>query len=163
MRKHFAHGLAIMVSVVSLGAAQRPTSSGSEKTQVNTPQVVKTFHKKLNKAKPYQVGTASWYGESFQGKPTASGEPYNMYDLTAAHLELPLGTVVRITNLRNGHNVLVRINDRGPVVPDRIVDVSYSAAKVLGFQSRGIQRVRIDIVRPSMMAMLHRPNSPVAN
>ncbi len=86
-----------------------------------------------------------------------------MYDLTAAHLELPLGTIVRITNLRNGHNVLVRINDRGPVVPDRIVDVSYSAAKVLGFKSRGVQRVRIDIVRPSMMAMLHRPNSPVAN
>ena len=164
MRKRFAHGLAIVLSVVSLGAAQRPTSSGSEKAQVDAPQhVVETFHKKLNTSKPYQIGKASWYGADFQGKPTASGEPYNMYDLTAAHLELPLGTVVRITNLRNGHNVLVRINDRGPVVPDRIVDVSYSAAKVLGFKSRGIQRVRIDVVRPQMMAMLHRPNSSVAN
>src|ERR1700742_1742573 len=99
MRKYFAHGLAIMLSVVSLGAAQRPTSSGSEKAQVDAPQVVEAFHKKLNRSKPYQIGTASWYGESFQGKPTASGEPYNMYGLTAAHLELPLGTMVRITNL----------------------------------------------------------------
>jgi rare lipoprotein A len=161
MRKRFAHGLAIILSVVSLGAAQRPTSSGSEKAQVDAPpQQMETLHKKLNRAKPYQIGTASWYGESFQGKPTASGEPYNMYDLTAAHLELPLGTMVRITNLRNGHTVMVRINDRGPVVPDRIVDVSYSAAKVLGFKSRGVQRVRIDVVRPQLVAALHTPNLP---
>jgi rare lipoprotein A len=161
MRKRFAHGLAIILSVVSLGAAQRPTSSGSEKAQVDAPpQQRETLPKKLNRAKPYQIGTASWYGESFQGKPTASGEPYNMYDLTAAHLELPLGTMVRITNLRNGHTVMVRINDRGPVVPDRIVDVSYSAAKVLGFKSRGVQRVRIDVVRPQLVAALHTPNLP---
>jgi rare lipoprotein A len=85
-----------------------------------------------------------------------------MYDLTAAHLELPLGTMVRITNLRNGHTVMVRINDRGPVVPDRILDVSYSAAKVLGFKSRGVQRVRIDVVRrPQIMsAALHTPTLP---
>lgn len=83
-----------------------------------------------------------------------------MYDLTAAHLELPLGTMVRITNLRNGHTVMVRINDRGPVVPDRILDVSYSAAKVLGFKGRGVQKVRIDVVRPQMMATLRTPTLP---
>ncbi|HEX4486657.1 MAG TPA: septal ring lytic transglycosylase RlpA family protein [Terriglobales bacterium] len=161
MRKRFAHGLAITLAVVSLGAAQRPTSSGSNTAQVDAPKVEETLHKKLNRAKPYQIGTASWYGESFQGKPTASGEPYNMYDLTAAHLALPLGTMVRITNLRNGHTVMVRINDRGPVVPDRILDVSYSAAKVLGFKSRGVQRVRIDVVHPQVMtAALHTPTLP---
>ena len=162
MRKRFAHGLAIILSVVSLGAAQRPTSSGSEKAQVDVPpQVVETFHKKLTKAKPYQIGTASWYGESFQGKPTASGEPYNMYDLTAAHPTLPLGTFVKVTNLRNRRAVIVRINDRGPIVPGRIIDVSYSAAKVLNFQSRGIQRVRLDVVSrhkaEAMMAMMQTP------
>jgi rare lipoprotein A (peptidoglycan hydrolase) len=164
MRKHFAHGLAIMLSVVSLGAAQRPTSSGSGLAQTEVSQhVVETLHKKLNHSKPYQIGTASWYGTQFQGKPTASGEPYNMYDLTAAHLELPIGTIVRVTNLRNGQNVLVRINDRGPVVPNRIIDVSYSAARVLGFKARGVQKVRLDVVQPAMLAMLRRPSGPVAN
>jgi rare lipoprotein A len=107
------------------------------------------------------VGTASWYGEYFEGKPTASGEPYNMYDLTAAHLSLPLGTFVKITNLENRRTVVVRINDRGPVVPDRIIDVSYAAARVLQFDEQGIQRVRLDVVRPprpaTAMAMLRQP------
>jgi rare lipoprotein A len=83
-----------------------------------------------------------------------------MYDLTAAHPTLPLGTWVRVTNLHNGRAVTVRINDRGPIVPDRIIDVSYSAAQVLKFKEKGIQRVRLDIVHPQMVAML-RP--PVAN
>lgn len=112
-------------------------------------------------SKPYQVGTASWYGEDFDGKPTASGEPFNMYDLTAAHPSLPLGTLVRVTNLRNRRAVVVRINDRGPIVSGRIIDVSYSAAKVLKFQGQGIQRVRLDVVparRPTeTMAMLRFP------
>jgi peptidoglycan lytic transglycosylase len=69
-----------------------------------------------------------------------------MYDLTAAHPELPLGTLVRVTNLRNGRSVVLRINDRGPVVPGRIIDVSYSAARVLKFKAKGTQRVRLDVV-----------------
>ncbi len=118
-------------------------------------------------ARPYQVGTASWYGEYFEGKPTASGEPYNMYDLTAAHPTLPLGTLVKVTNLRNHRAVVVRINDRGPIVPGRIIDVSYSAAKVLKFQSRGIQRVRLDVIparKPATtMALLREPDLPDNN
>ena len=94
------------------------------------------------------AATASWYGQDFEGKPTASGEPYNMFELTAAHPSLPLGTLVKVTNLRNRRAVVVRINDRGPVVDGRIIDVSYSAAKVLNFQSRGVQRVRLDVVPP---------------
>jgi rare lipoprotein A len=112
------------------------------------------------------VGTASWYGEQFQGKPTASGEPYDMRDLTAAHPSLPLGTLVKVTNLRNGRAVVVRINDRGPVVDGRIIDLSYNAACALGFEERGLQRVRLDLQptnRPNQrstdVALLH----PVAN
>jgi rare lipoprotein A len=142
MRGHIAHTLATVLLVVSLGAAQRPASSESGKTQNFThPGGVASL-----KRKPYQIGTASWYGDYFQGKATASGEPYNMYDLTAAHPTLPLGSWVRVTNLRNGRAVVVRINDRGPVVPGRIIDLSYSTARVLQFQSQGLQRVRLDVV-----------------
>src|SRR5439155_19507454 len=109
----------------------------------------------------YQVGTASWYGEDFDGKPTASGEPFNMYDLTAAHPSLPLGTMVKVTNLRNRRAVVVRINDRGPIVPGRIIDVSYSAARALKFQGQGTQRVRLDVIparKPTAtMALLREP------
>jgi rare lipoprotein A len=155
MRGHIAHTLATVLLVVSLGAAQRPASSESGKTQ----NVVSPG--KANKAKPYQIGTASWYGDYFQGKATASGEPYNMYDLTAAHPTLPLGSWVRVTNLRNGRAVVVRINDRGPVVPERIIDLSYNTARVLRFESQGLQRVRLDVVRaktsPSDSAQANAP------
>jgi rare lipoprotein A len=141
MRGHIAHTLATVLLVVSLGAAQRPASSESGRTQ----NIVRPG--KVTTTKPYQIGTASWYGDYFQGKATASGEPYNMYDLTAAHPTLPLGSWVRITNLHNGRAVVVRINDRGPVVPGRIIDLSYNTARVLQFQSQGLQRVRLDVVR----------------
>ncbi len=95
---------------------------------------------------PYQVGTASWYGHYFHGRKTASGEPYDMYQLTAAHRNLPLGTWVKVTNLKNGRWVLVRINDRGPVPKTRIIDLSYTAAQMLDLKARGIGRVRLDIV-----------------
>jgi peptidoglycan lytic transglycosylase len=98
-------------------------------------------------SKPYQIGKASWYGELFQGKQTASGEDYDMYDLTAAHRDLPLGTVVRVTNLSNKRSVVVRVNDRGPVTPGRVIDLSYRAARALEMHQNGLQKVRIDIVK----------------
>jgi rare lipoprotein A len=151
MRKHLAHGLAVVLSIVSLGAAQKPNSSGSEQARSNVTRSAKQARKK-----PYQVGVASWYGEYFQGKPTASGEPYDMYDLTAAHPTLPLGSMVRVTNLRNGRAVVVRVNDRGPIVPGRIIDLSYNTARVLDFKARGLQRVRLDVVQePQTIAVLH--------
>jgi rare lipoprotein A (peptidoglycan hydrolase) len=91
-----------------------------------------------------QVGAASWYGEQYHGKITASGEPFDMYDFTAAHPTLPLGTFVRVTNLNNGRTVMVRINDRGPFVRGRIIDVSYSTASSLDFLKDGVQRVLLD-------------------
>jgi rare lipoprotein A len=96
-------------------------------------------------AKPYQVGTASWYGEAFDGKLTASGEAFDMREMTAAHPTLPMGTYVRVTNLFNGRVVVVRVNDRGPNVPGRIIDLSYAAARALRFGG-GLQRVRIDVL-----------------
>ena len=143
MRGNIAHILATVLMVVSLGAAQRPTSSESVKTGSKTETPVPG---KTSRTKPYQIGTASWYGSYFQGRATASGEPYDMYDLTAAHPTLPLGSWVRVTNLRNGRAVVVRINDRGPVVPGRIIDLSYNTARVLRFSSEGLQRVRLDVV-----------------
>lgn len=164
MRTRIAQSLTI-ACLVSFGAAQRPTSSGSTKYAAVPQSVIQAAQLSAAKtrvsAKPYQIGTASWYGQDFEGKPTASGEPYNMYDLTAAHPTLPLGTYVKVTNLRNRRAVVVRINDRGPVVDGRIIDVSYSAAKVLRFHTAGVQRVRLDIVpartAPVMMAVLQRP------
>jgi len=91
-----------------------------------------------------QVGAASWYGEQYHGKITASGEPFDMYGFTAAHATLPLGTFVRVTNLNNGRTVRVRVNDRGPFVRGRIIDVSYNAARILDFLKNGVQRVLLD-------------------
>jgi rare lipoprotein A len=158
MRGHTAHILATVLMVVSLGAAQRPNNSESVNKQSRVETVASG---KTARTKPYQIGTASWYGSYFQGRATASGEPYDMYDLTAAHPTLPLGSWVRVTNLRNGRAVVVRINDRGPIVPGRIIDLSYNTARVLHFQSQGLQRVRLDVVKsrtkptpPAVMAAL---------
>ena len=103
-------------------------------------------------AKPYQIGRASWYGKPFHGKTTANGETYNMFQFTAAHRQLPLGTWVKVTNLRNGRWIMVRVNDRGPVPESRIIDLSYAAAQLLGFRERGVERVRLDIVAPETIA-----------
>ena len=153
MRNRIAHGLASVLLVVSLGAAQGPTSSGSKDTQSTTPRNAAAGSKSGSRAKTihhraYQVGTASWYGEYFEGRATASGEPYNMHDLTAAHPTLPLGSWVRVTNLHNGRIVYVRINDRGPIIAGRIIDLSYGAAQVLHFQNKGLQQVRLDLASP---------------
>jgi rare lipoprotein A len=151
MRRRIAHGLAIGFMIVGLGAAQGPNISEAKPAPVRSVQSRLEVRKQV-KTKPYQVGTASWYGETFQGKPTASGEPYEMYDMTAAHLSLPMGSYVKVTNLRNGKAVIVRVNDRGPVVPGRIIDLSYGAAQALQFRHRGLQRVRLDLVDPHRVA-----------
>ena len=90
-----------------------------------------------------QTGFASWYGRSYQGHRTSSGERYNMYAMTAAHKTLPMETLVKVTNLLNGRSVVVRINDRGPFVRRRIIDLSYEAAKRLRAVRAGVIPVRI--------------------
>jgi len=94
-----------------------------------------------------QTGEASWYGPEFHGKPTSSQEIYNMHDLTAAHNTLPLGTFVMVTNLSNGKSIVVRINDRGPFVKGRIIDLSYAAARALDMIGPGTARVRVEVLR----------------
>jgi peptidoglycan lytic transglycosylase len=93
-----------------------------------------------------QTGAASWYGQAHHGKKTASGEAFDMYALTAAHRSLPLGTRIRVTNVANGRAIDVRINDRGPAIPGRIIDLSYGAARALGAVGDGVLRVRIAIL-----------------
>ena len=93
-----------------------------------------------------QTGEASWYGAAHQGRRTASGEAYDMYRLTAAHPTLPLGVHVLVTNIKNGRSVEVRVNDRGPTVAGRIIDLSYAAAAVLGAIGDGVIPVRLRVL-----------------
>jgi rare lipoprotein A len=99
----------------------------------------------LHRLHAVQIGLASWYGRQFHGKETSSGEPFNMFGFTAAHRNLPLGSVVRITNLCNGRSLLVRINDRGPGPVRRLIDVSYAAAHALGFKAAGLVPVKVEL------------------
>ena len=93
-----------------------------------------------------EVGLASHYARRFEGRRTASGEPYDERELTGAHRTLPLGSKVKVTNLLNGRSVMVTINDRGPYMRRREIDLSYGAARVLGMVRRGVARVRIELV-----------------
>ncbi len=93
-----------------------------------------------------QVGTASWYGKKYQGRKTANGEISDMYKHTAAHRKLPLVTIVKVTNLKNRKSVVVRVNDRGPYIRGRIIDLSYAAAKKIGMVEDGIAKVKIEVV-----------------
>lgn len=93
-----------------------------------------------------ETGQASWYGKARHGQRTASGERFDMHALTAAHRTLPFGTIVRVTDLESGRSVNVRINDRGPIRRDRIIDLSYEAARKLGLVARGIALVEITVV-----------------
>ncbi len=93
-----------------------------------------------------QVGLASWYGGKFHGRQTASGQRYDMHAMTAAHKTLPFGTRVRVTNMANKRSVVLTINDRGPFVKGRIVDVSKRAAEVLRFKLQGTARVRLEVL-----------------
>jgi rare lipoprotein A len=99
-------------------------------------------------------GVASWYGESYHGRLTANGETYDMYALTAAHPTIQLPSVVEVLNLENGRSLIVRVNDRGPFVNNRLIDLSYAAAHELGFERQGLANVR---VRYLGIAALHEP------
>ena len=107
----------------------------------------------------YQIGRASWYGKLFQGHQTASGENFDMNAMTCAHRSLPMGSLIKVTNLRNHRSVIVRVNDRGPVPDNRIIDLSYAAASFLGFGARGTAPVRLELIPTSGLAQLTFPSS----
>lgn len=100
-----------------------------------------------------EVGVASWYGEDFHAKRTANGEKYDMNSLSAAHRTLPLPTIVKVTNLQNGRSLVLRVNDRGPYASNRILDVSKRAASLLGFQTQGTTKVRVEVLENESKAL----------
>lgn len=130
-----------------------PVPRQEPKSKYGNPPTYEVFgktYRTMNTPHGYaQRGIASWYGSKFHGRPTSSGERYDMYKLTAAHRSLPIPTYVRVTNLDNGKSAVVRVNDRGPFHSDRIIDVSYAAAVKLGFQNRGTARVSIEALSGS--------------
>lgn len=110
-----------------------------------------------------ETGIASWYGDDFHNKRTANGETYNMRAITAAHRTLPLPSIVKVTNLENGKSIIARVNDRGPYVKNRIIDVSQKGAELLGYKNKGTARVKVEIMekesRALKEAMLSKDNS----
>ena len=140
-------GVAVVTLLVALGV----TASASDPS----PSQMQTSSQQPSKAhKWYQIGQASWYGRYFQGKKTANGEQYDMNGLTCAHRSLPLNTWVKVTNLRNRKSVFVRVNDRGPMPEDRIIDLSYGAAKAVGIT--GLGKVKLETLRPGDSEMMHQ-------
>jgi rare lipoprotein A len=145
--------MVLALATALLGAC---TSSTSETSQTTRPGVVQAtlrpyqikgvwYYPKIDNAYD-ETGIASWYGEPFHGRKTAIGEVYDMNEMTAAHKTLHLPANVRVTNLENGRSVILRVNDRGPFVNERIIDVSRRGAQLLGFQNQGTARVRVQIV-----------------
>jgi rare lipoprotein A len=115
-----------------------------------TPYTVlgKTYQVSMDIQQYQQQGIASWYGQKFHGRNTSNGEVYDMYGMTAAHKTLPIPSYVRVSNLENGKQVVVRVNDRGPFHGDRIIDLSYAAASRLGFAGKGTARVEVEMINP---------------
>ena len=120
----------------------------------NRPYVAlgRTYVPDTSNAPFHQRGMASWYGRQFQGNRTASGEPYDMFAMTAAHPTLPIPSYARVTNVRDGRSVVVRINDRGPFLHDRIIDLSYAAASRVGLATAGSGEVEVDRILPTQIA-----------
>lgn len=110
-----------------------------------------------------ETGMASWYGDDFHNKRTANGETYNKNAITAAHRTLPLPSIVRVTNLENGRSIIARVNDRGPYVKNRIIDVSQKGAEMLGYKNQGIAKVKVEVLAEESKAikeaMLSRTNT----
>lgn len=121
-----------------------PDGSGGTRKIGKPYKVAGNWYYPLSSARGYdETGVASWYGRDFHGKKTANGEIYDMHAMSAAHKTLPLPTMVRVTNLDNGRSIIVRINDRGPFVKSRLIDLSKAAATALGYHDKGTARVRV--------------------
>jgi len=158
-----------MLMILSLGmTAARPAHAQDSRRPAASPtarpadSVVRTAHGALRRddataalkragRRQSNLGVASFYGGFFAGRATANGEVFDPSRMTAAHRLLPLGTHLRVTNLENGRQVIVRVNDRGPYRKDRIIDLSVEAARRLGFLGSGVAQVKLEIVKPSQL------------
>ena len=123
-----------------------PTATKKQKQKSQKKDQKKNNKSKFDKSKKVFRGISSYYGPQFHGKLTANGEIFDMYGVTAAHKEIPFNTTVRVTNENNGKSLLLRINDRGPYVGNRILDCSFGAAKKLGFVGEGTAPVKIEVI-----------------
>jgi rare lipoprotein A len=136
--------------------AQRERETMKRESVIEEKKIEKTIpERELEKreTRSVQYGVASWYGPDFHGKPTSSGEIYDMFQLTCAHNQFPLGTIVIVTNLENGLSLELKVNDRGPFVKERIIDVSYTAARILGMWEKGTALVRVEGLGPLIEAI----------
>ncbi len=152
----------VAASCAPYTAPTRTTAVGSYK--VGAPYVIRGVRYVPRQDTSYdKIGIASWYGKRFHGRRTANGEIYDMNALTAAHPTLPMPTRVRVTNLENGRQLVLRVNDRGPFANGRIIDVSRRAARLLGFERKGIARVRVEYVSraPVETFVAQKPVTPV--
>ena len=125
-------------------------TSPAEKQEVKKERPVPETKIEKRESKEVQHGVASWYGGEFHGRPTSSGEIYDMYQLTCAHNTFPLGTIVMVTNLENGRSLELKVNDRGPFAKERILDVSYAAAQMLGMWEKGTALVKVEVISPGI-------------
>ncbi|HUS37594.1 MAG TPA: septal ring lytic transglycosylase RlpA family protein [Verrucomicrobiae bacterium] len=137
------------------GCASTQTQTQTTSTSNSTSPSASVLPTVQIKSPQTEVGVASYYSRRYHGKRTASGEIYNMYQMTAAHRQLPFGSTVRVTNLRNNRSVIVRINDRGPYIRGRIIDLSLAAARQLDMVKAGLVRVQVDTAIP-------KPERPIA-
>jgi len=129
-----------------MGCAVAGLIALSAKSEARLSASVEPPHLSVIPEEEREIGVASWYGQEFQGNTTASGESFDLNGFTAAHLTLPFGTTIRVTNLKNNKNILLRVNDRGPHIGRRLIDVSWAAAKRLGFVHSGTTPVRVEVV-----------------
>jgi len=138
--------LALVAALVLTGCAGSSVSRGRGPATLRPYTIKGVTYTPLHSAKGYkEVGTASWYGPGFHGHSTSSGEIYDQYKPTCAHKILPMHTMVRVTNLENGRSTVLRVNDRGPFVSGRIIDLSLAGAKELGIYGRGTAKVRVQV------------------
>ena len=137
-----------MVVSCSAKIEYRPPDSTYRNVEYGKPYIIRgvTYYPMTRVDRFVQTGIASWYGSEEHGSPTSSGETYDMYAMTAAHKTLPLGSYVLVENLENRKKVIVRVNDRGPFIRGRIIDLSYTAAKKIDIDQRGLAKVRVTLL-----------------
>ena len=138
----------LLTSLLIYFCSPAPRYSSKTKNNITSSKKIikKTKKKSFNTDRTIYKGIASYYGPKFHGKLTANGEVFDMYGVTAAHKEIPLNTVARVTNLENNKSLILRINDRGPYIDGRILDCSYGAAKKLDFLDQGTANVKIEVI-----------------
>jgi len=137
---NLSRALLLILTIILIDCTSAPRYTTSGRRGKSTKAV------SLSKVGMTQKGISSYYAEKFHGKLTANGEVYDMYGISAAHQTLPLNTIIRVTNLENRKSIILRINDRGPFVKNRILDCSYGAALKLGFVKKGTTKVKIEVI-----------------